>query len=91
MIIHYGYKDGSGSYYVTIDADKCDACNACIEKCPQEHQLDQTKYLAELGILYGIDFGVGDLGYGQIQVKLIQDGGRDSKDNKFKGLGKSAL
>ncbi len=35
MIIHYGYTDGSGRYYVTIDAEKCDACNACIEKCPQ--------------------------------------------------------
>lgn len=35
MIIHYGYKDGSGSYYVSIDAQKCDACNVCIEKCPE--------------------------------------------------------
>jgi len=44
--------------------------------------------LAELGNSYAVDFGVGDLGYGQNQVKLIQDGGRDSKDNKFRGLGK---
>ncbi|MBN2567804.1 MAG: 4Fe-4S binding protein [Deltaproteobacteria bacterium] len=36
MIIHYGYEDGSGRYYVSIDAEKCDACNACIEKCPQK-------------------------------------------------------
>jgi ferredoxin len=36
MIIHYGYGDGSGKYYVSIDAEKCDACNACIEKCPQK-------------------------------------------------------
>lgn len=35
MIIHYGYEDGSGRYYVSIDAEKCDACNACIEKCPE--------------------------------------------------------
>jgi ferredoxin len=35
MIIHYGYEDGSGRYYVSINAEKCDACNACIEKCPQ--------------------------------------------------------
>jgi ferredoxin len=35
MIIHYGYEDGSGKYYVSIDAEKCDACNACIEQCPQ--------------------------------------------------------
>ena len=57
-----------------------------IEKRPQEHQIDQSAYLAKLGKSYSIDFGVGDLGYGQIQVKLIQDGGRDSKDNKFEGL-----
>ena len=36
MIIHYGYEDGSGRYYVSIDAEKCDACAACIEKCPQK-------------------------------------------------------
>lgn len=36
MIIHYGYQDGSGKYYVSIDAGKCDACNACIEICPQK-------------------------------------------------------
>ena len=35
MVIHYGYEDGSGQYYVSIDAEKCDACNSCIEKCPQ--------------------------------------------------------
>ena len=36
MIIHYGYKDGSGSYYVSINAEKCDACYTCIEKCPEQ-------------------------------------------------------
>jgi len=36
MIIHYGYEDGSGKYYVSIDAEKCDACNACVETCPQK-------------------------------------------------------
>lgn len=36
MVIHYGYQDGSGKYYVSINAEKCDACAACIEKCPQK-------------------------------------------------------
>jgi ferredoxin len=36
MIIHYGYEDGSGRYYVSIDADMCDACNDCIAQCPQK-------------------------------------------------------
>ncbi len=61
---------------------------AWIDPRPQEHQMDQSRYIAELGRSYSVDLGVGDLGYGQIQVKLIQDGGRDSKDRKFTGLGK---
>jgi ferredoxin len=36
MITHYGYEDGSGSFYVSIDAEKCDACNACVDQCPQK-------------------------------------------------------
>jgi ferredoxin len=36
MVIHYGYEDGSGAYYVSIDAEKCDACNACVEQCPEK-------------------------------------------------------
>ena len=34
-----------------------------------------------------MDIGVGDLGYGQLIVKLMQDGGRDSHDQHFEGLG----
>ena len=36
MIIHYGYQDGSGKYYISIDAEKCNACAACIERCPRQ-------------------------------------------------------
>jgi ferredoxin len=36
MIIHYGYADASGKYYVSIDAEKCDGCNSCIERCPEK-------------------------------------------------------
>ena len=35
MIVHYGYSDGSGDYYITVDTDKCNACGLCIQKCPQ--------------------------------------------------------
>ncbi len=59
-----------------------------IEPRPQEHQLDQARYIAELGASYDVDYAVGDLGYGQIKVKVIQDGGRDSHDSLFTGLGK---
>lgn len=61
---------------------------AWIDPRPQENQLDQSRLIAETGRKYNIDFGVGDLGYGQLAVKLIQDGGRDSRDNKFDGLGR---
>jgi len=33
MITHYGYIDGSGEYFITIDSDKCTGCGKCVEKC----------------------------------------------------------
>jgi len=36
MIIHYGYEDGSGRYYVSINAETCTMCGACITACPQK-------------------------------------------------------
>ena len=62
---------------------------AWIDPRPQEHGFDQARYIADLLRHYVIDYGVGDLGYGQDRVKLVQDGGRDSRDNKFAGLGNS--
>ncbi|HKZ88339.1 MAG TPA: 4Fe-4S dicluster domain-containing protein [Candidatus Bathyarchaeia archaeon] len=35
MIIHYGYTDGSGEYYISIDSDRCDGCGKCVDQCPQ--------------------------------------------------------
>lgn len=39
MIANYGYKDGSGDYYISIDTDKCIDCSAaraCLSACPKE-------------------------------------------------------
>jgi len=36
MITYYGYKDGSGEYFISIDSDKCNGCGECIEKCPKK-------------------------------------------------------
>ena len=35
IITHYGYSDGSGEYYIVIDAGKCNGCGKCVEQCPQ--------------------------------------------------------
>lgn len=34
-IAHYGYTDGSGEYYISIDSGKCDGCRECVTACPQ--------------------------------------------------------
>jgi Fe-S-cluster-containing hydrogenase component 2 len=39
MIANYGYKDGSGEYYISIDTDKCITCpvgRACLSACPKQ-------------------------------------------------------
>jgi Fe-S-cluster-containing dehydrogenase component len=37
MIANYGYKDAEGEFYVTIDQDKCAACEEkpCVPACPK--------------------------------------------------------
>ncbi len=34
MIAQYGYKDGSGEFFISIDTDKCTGCGDCIPVCP---------------------------------------------------------
>jgi ferredoxin len=36
MLAQYGYGDGSGSYFITIDTDKCTGCGDCVTACPAE-------------------------------------------------------
>jgi NAD-dependent dihydropyrimidine dehydrogenase PreA subunit len=36
MLANYGYKDGSGEYFITIDTDKCDGCGDCVNACPAD-------------------------------------------------------
>ena len=32
--IQYGYNDGTGDYFITIDSGKCDGCGECVSACP---------------------------------------------------------
>jgi len=46
MKANYGYKDGSGEYFITVDTDLCNSCGKCVEVCPEgvlemaENELD---------------------------------------------------
>ena len=61
---------------------------AFIDKRPSENQLDQTEYINKLFRFARCDIGVGDLGYGAIQVKMIQDGGSNRITGEiFPGVG----
>jgi hypothetical protein len=48
---------------------------AYIDRRPAENQTDQAERIARVFREAKCDCGVGDLGYGAIQVKIIQDGG----------------
>jgi len=32
--VQYGYNDGTGDYFITIDTSLCDGCGECVEVCP---------------------------------------------------------
>jgi len=34
MLAHYGFKDGSGDWFLAVDTDKCNGCGKCVEVCP---------------------------------------------------------
>ena len=36
MLANYGYSDGSGNYFITIDTDRCNGCGDCVTACPAD-------------------------------------------------------
>ncbi len=35
MLANYGFKDGAGDFFITVDSDKCDGCGDCVPACPE--------------------------------------------------------
>ncbi|MDE1817481.1 MAG: hypothetical protein KGI19_02615 [Thaumarchaeota archaeon] len=60
---------------------------AFLDKRPAEDQLEQAKYIAKLFYYSDCDIGVGDLGYGANQIKMIQDGFINNDGREFSGAG----
>ncbi len=36
MQAFFGYKDGSGEFFIVIDTDKCTGCGDCVPACPAQ-------------------------------------------------------
>ncbi len=59
MKAHYGYEDGSGRYYITVDTDVCDGCEACVKICPAgvlamvEEDPVEERMVAAVGAAHG--------------------------------------
>jgi len=34
MLANYGYRDGAGEFFITIDTEACDGCGKCVPVCP---------------------------------------------------------
>jgi ferredoxin len=34
LIAFYGFKDGSGDWFLSVDTDECNGCGKCVEVCP---------------------------------------------------------
>ncbi len=35
MKVQYGYSDGTGDYFITIDTARCNGCGDCVTACPE--------------------------------------------------------
>jgi ferredoxin len=58
MIANYGYKDGSGEFFISIDNARCTGCGQCVNACPSgviEIMEDPYEPLEEKSVAVVID------------------------------------
>lgn len=58
MLAAYGYSDGSGEFFITIDTDTCDGCQICVDACPAkvfEVTPDENDPLSDLLVAKVVD------------------------------------
>ncbi|NIP61998.1 MAG: hypothetical protein GWN01_08965 [Nitrosopumilaceae archaeon] len=94
ILVSMGVDFGSGKTSHTVIAilvwwKKSDRIQlAYLDKREPENQLWQAEYITKIFKDSKCDIGVGDLGYGAIQVKTIQEGGANHKTGDlFNGVG----
>ncbi|MFC7046891.1 4Fe-4S binding protein [Halobacteriaceae archaeon GCM10025711] len=66
MQANYGYSDGAGDWYVTVDTDACDGCGECVAVCPAdlwELQADEFDPLSDDTVATIEEARRGDLRY----------------------------
>ena len=54
MLSNYGFEDGSGTYYISIDTDACCECEEkpCVAACPAElFQVEYDDYDDEVAVI----------------------------------------
>lgn len=54
MIANYGYRDGSGEYYITIDTTRCVGCRGrwCVDACPERlFEIEADDYDDEVAVI----------------------------------------
>jgi ferredoxin len=45
VLANFGYQDGSGEFFITLDTAKCNGCGDCVTACPaQILQLAENEY-----------------------------------------------
>jgi Fe-S-cluster-containing hydrogenase component 2 len=58
LIVHYGYLDGEGEYFITVDDSKCSICDKkwCIDACPKSALIEALNDYGEVVMMVKEEF-----------------------------------